>query len=541
MEIEVKGHSGCSIEILREDKDLFICKSSRDPKYVLRLVKQAEKQQQAALYEYQHVRIPQIYDVEYDERHASIKMEYVYSRNFIEYFESAGFEQIDYFIKALILFVEKELKESPIHRVPTSVTMEKFIDVEDKVKSNSLLQNDEEINRIMKSARTIIETLSLNEYIEMPVGICHGDLTFSNILFNGNNYYLIDFLDSFIESPLMDIIKIRQDSFHLWSQMMYTKPFDGLRLKIICEKIDKEINRYFSRYEWYTKNYDVYQLLNLLRILQYAKEEKVVSFLKSEILKILNNTSNQFELEQTQKNIISESFSLIVPAASDNPQYQDVMPYVFSLDTSGIMLCLRAIQGLDLNRFDNIYITILKKHADKYSLRELFELQFKRLRMSNAKLVVLEEVTSSQTETVFKTIESQHIVGSIFIKDADGYFEADVLRENGIALYPLEQLSMVDPQHKSYVAVDDGYYITNIIECKIVSHLFNVGGVCFKDINDFVNYYKTLIKYGTHVCMSHIIYAMLLNKQQFRPTMALNYIDWGNKHLYNYFVMHNDF
>lgn len=541
MEIEVKGHSGCSIEILREDKDLFICKSSRDPKYVLRLVKQAEKQQQAALYEYQHVRIPQIYDVEYDERHASIKMEYVYSRNFIEYFESAGFEQIDYFIKALILFVEKELKESPIHRVPTSVTMEKFIDVEDKVKSNSLLQNDEEINRIMKSARTIIETLSLNEYIEMPVGICHGDLTFSNILFNGNNYYLIDFLDSFIESPLMDIIKIRQDSFHLWSQMMYTKPFDGLRLKIICEKIDKEINRYFSRYEWYTKNYDVYQLLNLLRILQYAKEEKVVSFLKSEILKILNNTSNQFELEQTQKNIISESFSLIVPAASDNPQYQDVMPYVFSLDTSGIMLCLRAIQGLDLNRFDNIYITILKKHADKYSLRELFELQFKRLRMSNAKLVVLEEVTSSQTETVFKTIESQHIVGSIFIKDADGYFEADVLRENGIALYPLEQLSMVDPQHKSYVAVDDGYYITNIIERKIVSHLFNVGGVCFKDINDFVNYYKTLIKYGTHVCMSHIIYAMLLNKQQFRPTMALNYIDWGNKHLYNYFVMHNDF
>ena len=241
------------------------------------------------------------------------------------------------------------------------------------------------------------------------------------------------------------------------------------------------------------------------------------------------------------KNIISESFSLIVPAASDNPQYQDVMPYVFSLDTSGIMLCLRAIQGLDLNRFDNIYITILKKHADKYCLRELFELQFKRLRMSNAKLVVLEEVTSSQTETVFKTIESQHIVGSIFIKDADGYFEADVLRENGIALYPLEQLSMVDPQHKSYVAVDDGYYITNIIERKIVSHLFNVGGVCFKDINDFVNYYKTLIKYGTHVCMSHIIYAMLLNKQQFRPTMALNYIDWGNKHLYNYFVMHNDF
>ena len=46
----------------------------------------------------------------------------------------------------------------------------------------------------------------------IPVGTCHGDLTFSNILFNGNNYYLIDFLDSFIESPLLDIVKLRQDT-----------------------------------------------------------------------------------------------------------------------------------------------------------------------------------------------------------------------------------------------------------------------------------------------------------------------------------------
>ena len=129
MEIEVKGHSGCSIEIIREDKDLYVCKSSHDPKYVPRLIIQAEKQRHAALEEYQHVRIPQIFDVVQDEKHAVIKMEYVYSRNFIEYFETAGFEQIDYFIKALILFVEKELKESPVQKISTSITVDKFNDV----------------------------------------------------------------------------------------------------------------------------------------------------------------------------------------------------------------------------------------------------------------------------------------------------------------------------------------------------------------------------------------------------------------------------
>ncbi len=65
----------------------------------------------------------------------------------------------------------------------------------------------------------------------MPVGICHGDLTFSNMLFNGNNYYLIDFLDSFVESPLLDIVKLRQDSAYLWSQLMYIHDYDKIRLK----------------------------------------------------------------------------------------------------------------------------------------------------------------------------------------------------------------------------------------------------------------------------------------------------------------------
>ena len=83
MEIEVKGHSGCNIEIVREDNDLFIYKSSRDTKYLPRLVMQAEKQRKAAQEEYQHVRIPNIYNVEQDAEHVSVKMEYVYSRNFI--------------------------------------------------------------------------------------------------------------------------------------------------------------------------------------------------------------------------------------------------------------------------------------------------------------------------------------------------------------------------------------------------------------------------------------------------------------------------
>lgn len=536
MEIEVKGHSGCNIDIVREDNDLYIYKSSHDKKYLSRLVMQVEKQRKASIEEYQHVRIPQILSVEQDEEHVSVKMEYVYSRNFIEYFETAGFEQIRYFINALISFVERELKKSLVQSVPTSITMEKFMDVEKKISSNSLIKDDPSIKKLIQKAKGRIENLCKQTAIEIPIGICHGDLTFSNILFNGNNYYLIDFLDSFIESPLMDIVKIRQDSHHLWSQLMYVKPYDKLRLKIICEKIDHEIDKHFSQYEWYQKYYKDYQLLNMLRILQYAKDPKVVNYLKTEISRILAPIP-KLGTEVPIKNVTTEKLSLIVPAAADNATQPDAMPYVFSLDRSGIMLCIRSIQGLNLDTFDNIYFTILRKHAQLFYLDELFKLQFKRLGMKNAHLVILEQPTLSQVDTIQQTLLQEDIRGSFFIKDADGYFTGEVLRENGIAVLPLENLEMVDPRHKSYVSLDDMYYVTNIIEKRIVSHYFNVGGICIENANLFHRYYRHLqqIGDGERICMSHMVYAMLLDKLKFRPIMADHYIDYGTESLFNYY------
>ena len=46
------------------------------------------------------------------------------------------------------------------------------------------------------------------------------------------------------------------------------------------------------------------------------------------------------------------SFSLIIPAAADTEESQTEMPYIFSLDHEGIMLCVRAIMGLPLSKYD---------------------------------------------------------------------------------------------------------------------------------------------------------------------------------------------
>lgn len=535
MEIKVKGHSGCHIDIVNEGNNLRIHKWSKDPKYLARLTKQAEKQQDAYKDEYQHIRIPQIFNLERNDEHVLINMEYVYSRNFIEFFETAGFEQIDYFIKALVLFIEKELKASPVKRVPTSVTLDKFYDVETKVNANPLLSSDPEIQRLIALSRQQMEKFAIKPTVELPIGICHGDLTFSNILFNGNNYYLIDFLDSFIESPLLDIVKIRQDSSHLWSQLMYTNPYDKLRLKIVCEKIDKEIDAYGERYQWYRDYYTIYQLLNLLRILQYAKEEKVITYLKEEIGKVLEEKETVVEtaiveVEQRHK----DQFSLIVPAAADTED--ETLPYVFNLNEKGIMLCIDAILGLNTGKFNRIYYTVLRKHVERFCIDEMMKLQFKRLGLNNISVVILDEPTVSQTETLYQTIMKANIEGAIFIKDADGYYNADVSRANGIALFPLEQMDIVNPKNKSYVSVDDMYYITNVIEKKVIGHYFNAGGSCFEDASLFCKYYEQLKAKYPKVYVSHIIYQMLLDRYQFRPIEVEHFKDWGNTSLYEYYL-----
>ena len=286
MEIEVKGHSGCQIDVVSEVGQIFVYKSTADTLYLNRLALQAEKQRNASLIEFQHIRVPLIYELKRTDKKTIVKMQYVYSKNFIEFFEQAGFEQIDYLVGALKYFIEYEINKCKLQVVSPQIFRAKFDGIRMKLEKNAFFQQDAQVVRIIEDCQSYFGHL---QEMLLPIGVCHGDLTFSNILFNGNNYYLIDFLDSFIETPLQDIVKIRQDTAYRWSQLMYTKRYDAVRLGIICDKIDHEIDLYFSnKYQWYTDHYRTVQLMNILRILPYAHEEKVVCYLKNILNSLLH-------------------------------------------------------------------------------------------------------------------------------------------------------------------------------------------------------------------------------------------------------------
>lgn len=285
--IDIKGHSGCNIEVIDDNGKLFVKKSSQDPSYIKRLHLQGHKQDVDS-FSQNIVNVPHVkdYGINTTEGNAWILMDYIYAKNFIDYFEHASKADIDNFITTFCKYIEYELECCYITHVSKDVFINKFNSVSGNCWHNKLLINNSDIQNILTESEKIFNNLP--DVIWLPVGKCHGDLTFSNILFTSNDFYFIDYLDSFIETPIQDIVKLRQDTLYLWSTQMYTKKYDSIRLKMIFNYIDNKINQYFLENEYYKESYSILQLMNILRILPYVKEESVRDFLIDVITNILN-------------------------------------------------------------------------------------------------------------------------------------------------------------------------------------------------------------------------------------------------------------
>ena len=275
MTIDIKGHSGCNIDIIEEEGHLYVKKSTKDPKYKARLNLQGNKQSNDMCL-CGSITNPHIYRTEVNDDECFILMDYIYAKNFIDYFEHASASDIDHFINTFVIYIKTELGKCTKEKVKKEIFVNKFNSVVENCKKNELTRDNNRVKMILNDCKKVFDNMP--EEIIMPVGVCHGDLTFSNILFTSNSFYFIDYLDSFIETPIQDIVKLRQDTKYFWSTMMYTKKYDIVRLNMIFKYIDNRLVEEFGDMEDYFNNYDRLQLMNILRILPYVKEEKVRDF-----------------------------------------------------------------------------------------------------------------------------------------------------------------------------------------------------------------------------------------------------------------------
>jgi len=221
--------------------------------------------------------------------------------------------------------------------------------------------------------------------------------------------------------------------------------------------------------------------------------------------------------------------NLLIPVAGKSERFPGMRKKWMLTHPNGNSMLLESVKGLNLEFFDNIYISVLREDYEQYNVDELIFKEFRKIDVNKDKIhiYILEEPTKSQPETIYKTIVDNNVEGFILIKDSDNYFELPKIEEgNTISIYDLNLIDSVNPRNKGYVTVDNDGFVNSIVEKKVVGSLFSCGGYMFKDVEIFKKYYNKVNKYD-NIYLSHIYQSMILDDIPVKVLLADNYIDWG--------------
>jgi hypothetical protein len=243
-----------------------------------RFKKQIEKQ--SNFRECFYFKTPKILNYSFEAEYLLCEMEYVQGLDCVSFFYLSDKPTIDNFCNNIIKFIENNIENSKNEFIDKDIFFKKI----NSININNRLKND------------IVCYLSniKNDSFLIPIGHYHGDLTFTNMIFQTENIYLIDFLNCFVDTPLQDIVKIRQETNFFWSilehKSKYNFEFNYNKICISYSYIDEKINQWFSKYLWYNKYYNLMQIFNLARILPYNKDPTIEQKIISSIYELINKT-----------------------------------------------------------------------------------------------------------------------------------------------------------------------------------------------------------------------------------------------------------
>ena len=224
--------------------------------------------------------------------------------------------------------------------------------------------------------------------------------------------------------------------------------------------------------------------------------------------------------------------TLIVTMSGKSKRFPGLKPkWMLSHPMTNLFMGVSSITGINLDFFHKIYFVCLKEHQDEHQFLKGFNEELESINIADkSEIILLSEPTSSQSETVYRTIKEKNINGFIFIKDSDSYFECQIQNEkNQVSFLDLNDVDNINARSKSYIQLDCNGIITNIVEKKVISSTFSVGGYGFSDAKEFANTYEKLneSEYEGECYISNVIFEMILSGSKFIGLKTEKFKDWG--------------
>lgn len=253
--IHLNGLSGCKLELT---DDNIVRKYSSSLSYNQRLYYQISKQKLFSNLTFKNIESPKVLDCNFGDLYY-FDMEYVSGNSFFEFFSICNNDEVQFVLTSLFGYFDDLILNSRYYKSTASKKR-----ILDKIFSLREVTNYPKDLSLLKS---IVENTDLN----IPQTFCHGDLTFSNIIFHKNKLYFIDFLDCFIDSFLIDLVKLKQDLFYHWG--LKEQQINNRRIYQIYSFLWEQIR---NRYSFYidTIEFDILDFLNSLRVDPYLTQDR---------------------------------------------------------------------------------------------------------------------------------------------------------------------------------------------------------------------------------------------------------------------------
>lgn len=223
--------------------------------------------------------------------------------------------------------------------------------------------------------------------------------------------------------------------------------------------------------------------------------------------------------------------TLIIPCAGKSSRFPNMKPKYMLTHPDGKLMIEKAMENINTDIFNRIIITIVKPHDDKYEANLIMHQVFQN--NPKVEICMLDDFTSSASETIYKTLIKMNVTGSFVIKDSDNRvgIELDKDIKNMIIGYNLrDHRDVSNIPGKSFLIINEQNVIKDIIEKQIVSDVICLGVYCFENASDFKLAYEEMQnkQISGEMYISHVIsYMLSSDKCIFKAKMATSYDDWG--------------
>jgi thiamine kinase-like enzyme len=270
-DIKLVGHSGCKLEINDNNGRLFVTKTSKNKEYNKRLKEQCDKQK---MFKNNFFKAPIVFESCCNKDGLfNFSMEYINGLTVSEYFRNIEIGNIEDLVK---IFFEIIPDNNNFDDGAGDIFISKIKELEEKIN----IKNNKFLSDVFCKLKKFDWSYCVNSN-------CHGDMTLENIILSDDKLYLIDFLDSFYNSWMIDVAKILQDIECKWSYRFDRKTDENLetRLLIFRQLLLKKIISLKDGDKILNTIYCIL-LINLLRIIPYTNDSLTSEYLKNEIEKI---------------------------------------------------------------------------------------------------------------------------------------------------------------------------------------------------------------------------------------------------------------